>query len=875
MKRDRSDIPVIVGFVLRLLLPEEEREFFMGDMEEGRRRSWFRELLGALALRLFPNPNPRNTSTHKGDGTMQELLFDLKFGVRMMLRSPGFTVVALVTMALGIGANTAIFSLLHGVLLKPLAYPEADRIIFLMENNISRGWETFTISPLNFWDWQEQNRSTALLAAYSRGSVNYTGGDRPESLSAVRASEDYLQILGGDPIRGRGITREDLDPNGDAVVVLTHGYWQRAFAGDSEILGRSMVLDGVVHTVVGVLPEDWRPLSRNPTDLILPLTPEPYWYTARGSHFLRGLGRLKPGVTVEQAQAEFSTLAAGLEAEYPDSNEGWGAVVRPLREVALGSVGNQLLIFMASVALLLLIACANLANMTLARATGRTRELAIRTAVGAGRSRVVRQLLAESILLASIGGALGIGLAYAALGGFLAGWPTMLPRMQEIEINATVLLFSVGLTLASGVLFGFLPALVVAGRNVAPALRQGGRSLAGNRSHRWVRTGLVVWEVGMAVVLLVGTGLLVRSFSALQREDPGFRTENRLVFSTPLPDARYTTREEVLAFGNAALAGIEAMPGVESVALTSLIPLEGDDRIWGYWLEENALPGNPEDGSALFYRVSPGYFEAIGTPLLAGRGIMAEDREAEQQVVVVSQALAEKHFPGENPLGRRIRFGRDESDPLAEIVGVVGDVQHYHLGQSSIPQVYVSFLQRPTGDLSFVINASVPPLSLVDQLRETIGAVDPDQPLVRIQAADAMVSASISMPRFRTLLMAGFGLTALLLAVVGLYGVMAYSVSQRTKEIGVRMALGATRGSVLGLIFREGVPLVGSGLVLGLGGAIILSRILESMLFGVGARDPLVFTAVPLLLAAVAVTAMMIPARYATRVDPVRALGEE
>jgi putative ABC transport system permease protein len=875
MKRDRSDIPVIVGFVLRLLLPEEEREFFMGDMEEGRRRSWFRELLGALALRLFPNPNPRNTSTHKGDGTMQELLFDLKFGVRMMLRSPGFTVVALVTMALGIGANTAIFSLLHGVLLKPLAYPEADRIIFLMESNISRGWETFTISPLNFWDWQEQNRSTVLLAAYSRGSVNYTGGDRPESLSAVRASEDYLQILGGDPIRGRGITREDLDPNGDAVVVLTHGYWQRAFAGDSEILGRSMVLDGVVHTVVGVLPEDWRPLSRNPTDLILPLTPEPYWYTARGSHFLRGLGRLKPGVTVEQAQAEFSTLAAGLEAEYPDSNEGWGAVVRPLKEVALGSVGNQLLIFMASVALLLLIACANLANMTLARATGRTRELAIRTAVGAGRARVVRQLLAESILLASIGGALGIGLAYAGLGGFLAGWPTMLPRMQEIEINATVLLFSVGLTLASGVLFGFLPALSVAGRNVAPALRQGGRSLAGNRSHLWVRTGLVVWEVGMAVVLLVGTGLLVRSFSALQREDPGFRTENRLVFSTPLPDARYATREEVLAFGNAALAGIEAMPGVESVALTSLIPLEGDDRIWGYWLEENALPGNPEDGSALFYRVSPGYFEAIGTPLLAGRGIMAEDREAEHQVVVVSQALAEKHFSGENPLGRRIRFGRDESDPLAEIVGVVGNVQHYNLGQSSIPQVYVSFLQRPTGELSFVINASVPPLSLVDQLRETIGAVDPDQPLVRIQAADAMVSASISMPRFRTLLMAGFGLTALLLAVVGLYGVMAYSVSQRTKEIGVRMALGATRGSVLGLIFREGVPLVGSGLVLGLGGAIILSRILESMLFGVGARDPLVFTAVPLLLAVVAVTAMWIPARYATRVDPVRTLGEE
>ncbi|MBM3789485.1 MAG: ABC transporter permease [Acidobacteria bacterium] len=868
-------IPWLVGFVLHLLLPASEREFFLGDLKESRRLSWVREILGALALRLSAHSYPRNNPACKGDSMLREILFDLKFGLRLMRRSPGFTIVALATMALGIGANTAMFSIVNGVLLKPLPYPEAARIVRLMESNLSRGWGTFSIAPLNFWDWQERNRSLELIGAYYSNSVNWTGGDRPESISAYQVSEDFLKILGGEPARGRGIVKADLNPDGVAVVILSHGFWQRAFGGNPDVLGRTMILDGVIHTVVGILPEEWRSIQRNTPDIVLPLRPQPYWYTARGNHFLHAVGRLKRGVTVEQARSDLSAIASALEAEYPDSNTGWGAVVRPIEDVIIGTAGTQLLTFMATVGLVLLIACANLAHITLARATVRARELAVRTAVGAGRRRVLRQLLVESLLLAALGGVLGVALADTALEAFVAGWPTLLPRMQEIGINFTVLLFCLGLSAFSGLLFGLFPALSVVRPNIMESLRQGGRSLAGDGSRRWMRSGLVVTEVGLAAVLLVGTGLLLRSFSALRAENPGFLTEDRLILSTPLSRAKYSEPQSRQAYADAALARIRALPGVESAALSSLIPLQGYDQIWGFWIEGRASLDSQEDGNALFYRVSPGYFETMGIPIVAGRDITPADREDAPPVALIGESLATRHFPGENPLGKRIRFGRDEDDPPVGIVGVVGDVQHYSLGDSSMAQVYVPFAQRLTGDISFVVKSAVPPLSLVPGIRKSIGAIDPDQPLVEIQPATALVSESISMPRFRTLLMTGFGLTALLLAMVGLYGVMANNVSQRTREFGVRMALGATRASVLRLVFRQGVPLVGIGLALGLAGALALSRTLESMLFGVKPGDPAVFAAVPVLLAAVALAAMLIPARRATRLDPVRTLGDE
>ena len=533
-----------------------------------------------------------------------------------------------------------------------------------------------------------------------------------------------------------------------------------------------------------------------------------------------------------------------------------------------------MLILLASVGLVLLMACVNVAQMTLARGSTRGHEIAVRTALGAGRGRVVRQLLAESLVLSLLGGAFGVLLAVACLKGLFVAWPEILPRMGEIELNGTVLLFAGGLSLGSGILFGLFPALNAAGSNLDEALRRAGRSLSGDSSRRRLRSGLVVVEVSLAVVLLVGSGLLIRSLLALQGEDPGFEAGGRLTLYTALPTSEYPTAAECRAYGDETLERLAAIPGVESVAITTLVPVSGRDEIWGLELEERP-PRGPEDAiSALLYRVSSGYFDMMGIPVIAGREFARDDRDETTRVAVVSESFAETHFPQESPLGKRIRFG-GEGSPFVEIVGVAGNVQHYHVGSEPMPQAYLPFAQWPTQDVNFVVKASVPPLSLVPAIRTEIRGVDQNMPLEGLQTLDQVVDSDMSAPRFRTMLLSSFGLTALLLAVVGLYGVMSYTVAQRSREIGMRMALGAPRSSILRLVLRDGAPLVAAGVVVGLGGALALTRVLESMLFGVGVHDPGVFAAVPLLLAAVAAAAMLIPAVRATRVDPVKTLVPE
>ncbi len=869
-----SKAPASVRLLLRLLVREEEREFLLGDLMESGRRSWIREILGLVSLR--PSRVPRGPAPHPGGGSSlaSDLGADLRHALRSLGRSPGFTVVVILTMALGIGANTAVFSVLSGVVLRPLPFPEPAEIVVLTESNLAQGWTSFRVSPLNYWDWRERSRSMAHLAAYQEATVAFAADERPESLAAFRVSEDFLEILGGAPSLGRGLTDADLVPGAEAVAVLSHGLWERAFGGDPGALGRVVSLDGAPHRVVGILQEGFDGLPGREVDLLLPLVAQPYWHTSRGSHHLVALGRLRPGTTVEQARAEFSSIAAALAAEYPDTNEGWGAVVRPLDEVVRGEVRPQILVFMACVALILLIACANLANMMLARANSRGREIAVRATLGAGRGRIVRHLLAESILLSVAGGALGVGLAFLGVGALRSGWPDLLPGMESVRVDGTVLLFALALAIGSGLLFGLAPALRGVGGSLQESLRRGGRGVVGHGARR-LRGGLVTAEVSLAVVLLVGTGLLLRSLAALTDEDPGFRSEGRVVVVNSLAPGRYGTGEAVRVWGTRVLERLEGIPGVEAAALASMVPLEGSDNIWGYWVAAGPLDPAHSDGSAHLYRVSARYFEVMGIPLQAGRGFTQGDRKGAPPVAMVSASLAARHFPGESPVGRSLRFDPEDESSVAEIVGVVGDVQHGELGEVPEPQIYVPFAQRPSLAANLVLTVSAPGAEVTSAVLAALAAVDPTQPVRSIESARAMVSDSIATPRFRTLLMAGFGLTALLLAVVGLYGVMAYSVSQRTKEIGVRMALGASRGSVLGMVFREGAPLVGVGLGVGLAGAFALSRVLESMLFGVGARDVAVFTAVPLVLVAVAAAALLVPARRATRVDPVRTLGEE
>ncbi|MFG1691505.1 ABC transporter permease [Gemmatimonadota bacterium] len=876
----KPNTPWPVRLVLRLLCNAEEREYLLGDLEERKPSSWLREVAAIISLRFdvqrssLPDPRKPHQIANGGDNLILQLLQDLRFGLRLMLRNPGFTAVALLTMALGIGANTALFSLVHGVLLSPLPYPEPDRIVVLNESNLSKGWPTFSIAPENFRSWQERSHSFSRMATYRRATATYAGGELPQNRQAYYVADGFLEIMGGELALGRGFSPEEFDPGAQQVVILTHPFWQQSFGSDPDVLGTTVILDDLPHTVVGLLAEEWRPMTASGAHVFIPLRPRDWWLGNRTTHMLKGVARLSPGVTPEQAQADLSAIATSLESEYPESNEGWGAVVTPLHETVTGNVRAQLLILLAAVGLVLLIACANVSNMMLARTSSRSHELNIRTAIGAGRGRVVRQLLVESLLLFLVGGALGLLLAYVALDFFVDQWAFLLPRSDTIHLNAPVLLFTTGISLAAGLLAGLFPAFATRGANLAGSLQQSTRSIAGAAARRWVRGGLVVGEVALAVVLLIGSGLLVRSLAALQEVNPGFELENRLFFTARLPISKYETAGSQVAFADQVLARLEAIPGVETAAVSTMVPLGGGETWWGITFEGRPAASSADAPDALYTRSSHAYFESMGIPLRAGRFFTPADREGDVPVAVVSESFARLHYPDGTPLGNRIRVSGPNADWL-EIVGVVGDVKQWRWEQGPEAQMYEPFLQRPSNLMTFIARTSAPPHSLIEVVRSEVQEVDPNQPLVSFASMEDRVERLLSLPRFRTLLFTCFGMVALLLSVVGLYGVLSYTVSNRTREIGVRIAVGAERRSVLGLVLRDGIRLVVTGLVLGVGGALALTRLLETLLFGVGMRDPWIFASVPLLLMGVATMAMLIPARRATRVDPVEALRQE
>jgi putative ABC transport system permease protein len=798
---------------------------------------------------------------------MTTLAQDLRYGVRMLARSPGFALVAIATLALGIGANTAIFSVVNALLLRPLPYPQAHELVMVWQDMRARGgpvqeWDT----PGNVADWKASGLFDGLTAIQG-WQASLTGGGEPEPLLGEQVTYEYFDVLGVRPEIGRSFQASEDVPNAPRVVVISHALWQRRFGGDPRILEQSITLGGESHQVVGVMPSTFRPGVIDAADLWRPrrlnLT-----NPSRGLVVLRVIARLKPGVTLEQTSASASLLAAQLAAAHPASNTGAGIGVASLHAQVVGNIQQGLLVMLGAVAFVLLIACANIANLLLARASARSREIAVRLALGAGRARLIRQLLTESLLLSAIGGALAILVARWGIDALVAVAPQSAPRVGEIGLDGTVLLFAGVLTVLTAVIFGLVPALQASGVDVSPALRQGGRGASAAAGYH-TRRALVVLEIASALVLLVASGLLLRTFVTLQQSDLGFNPDRVLVGAVNPPRVSYATAGQQVAFYDRLLERASSLPGIETAALTSIVPLGGDNDM-DILVEGKPAPRTDAEGDTVWYRlVSPEYFRAMGIALERGRNF--EPREA-APAIIVSEATARRFWKDDNPLGRRVRFS---SAPWFTVVGVAGEVRMRGPRGDSRSEVYLPYWQFPELGINVVLKTVGRPESLAAPLRQAVRDLDPDIPVSGITAMSTVVADSIDQPRFFAVLVGVFAVLALALAIVGIYGVISYTVAQRTAEIGVRMALGAGRRDVLALVVGDGLKLTALGVLIGVAAAAGASASLTSLLFGVEALDPATFGAMTAILVAASVLACVLPARRAARVDPIVALRTE
>jgi len=807
---------------------------------------------------------------------MQTFWQDLRYGARMLLKNPGFTLIAVLTLALGIGANTAIFSVVNGVLLKPLPYREPEQLIRVFER--SRTQPKFPMSGGNFQDYRDQNSTLGGLALYTRQDLELSQDDKPERLAALRVSAGFFELLGAQPLLGREFRREDELPDNNQVVILSHGLWQRRFNGDPNIVGRVISLSGRPFTVVGVAPQglqhvggDYRSMPHGESvDAWWPVALRPQ--AGRGAHFLNAVGRLKPGVSVAQAESDFNVIAERLAQQFPNTNQGWRVAVQPLREEIAGRARTTLLALLGAVFFVLLIACVNVANLLLARATAREREIAVRSAVGAGRRRIVRQLLTESLLLAMVGAAAGILLAQWAIDALRALGQEQLPRLQAVNIDGRILLFTLGVTIVTGVLFGLAPALQAGQFNLNALLKEGGR---GGGQRRRLRDALVVTEVALALALLTGAGLLIRSFWKLQQTDPGFNPERVLTASLTLPGARYGDAPKVASFHRQLLDRVTALPGVQSAGVTSDLPWTGYDENAGFTVEGKTFP--PNDGpSARYHYVSSDYFRTIGVPLIAGRFFNADDRQDAQLALLINRSMAERYWPGESAVGKRLTFSSQPKEKdWYTIVGVVGDVKDFPHSPAAAPAFYWATTQLTPRQLILAVRFSADPLNLIEAVRGEVRSLDKDLPLADAQTLETIAAIAVAGRRFTLWLVGFFALTAMALAAIGIYSVLSYLVAQRTHEIGLRMALGAQLGNVLKLVIRQGMTLVLLGIASGMAAAFALTRLIKGLLFEVSATDPLAFALAATLLALVALLACYVPAWRATKVDPMVALRHE
>ena len=810
------------------------------------------------------------------------MIADLKYALRQLLKSPGFTATAVLTLALGIGACTAIFSVVNGVLLRPLDYPEPERLVVLKETNLP-DFPEFSVSPPNFIDWEKQLKSFVSIAAFTGASLNLTGEGEPQRVVGVKATARYFEVYGVKPVLGRAFFAEEDAVDKNHVVVLSHPFWQRVFGGATDVVGRSLQLNGEPYNVIGVAPAGFGSASKVDAWVPMAFAADEVANDNRGAHYINVTGRLKPGVTAAQADAELKVVAAQLAKQYPDSSKGWGAFAVPLLDYTVRDVRNVLYTLLGAVGCVLLIACANIANLLLARATARHREISIRAALGAGRARLVRQLLTESILLAFLGGLAGVLLARWGLDALLALAPANLPRVASISLDPTVLTCALGLSLATGLAFGLAPAWLAARTNVNDALKQGARGSTDAGARGRLRSTLVVLEVAASLVLLVAAGLLVRSFIHLAHVDPGFTPEHATLMRLGLPEKKYGKPEQQTAFADALVARLRTLPGVQAVGLTHSMPLVGD-YVLGFNIDGRPRPSDSDMPNTNYYAVTPDYFRAMGIRLVKGRLFNEHDDAKAPRVVLINETLARQHFPHEDPIGKRINI-TNGPDAWREIVGIVGDIKQYGADRPTSSQSYEPFAQKPYTSLNIVIRLAAPkfgeggaagsPAALSSSLRPAVYEIDKDQPVGSIKPLEEIVADSIARQRFAMTLLTVFSLVALVIAAVGIYGVMAYNVTQRTSELGIRMALGARPIDVLRLVLAQGGKLIGLGLFLGLVIALAGSRAIESMLFATSAHDPLTLAAITLLLAGVAAVACLIPARRATKVDPMIALRAE
>ncbi len=801
---------------------------------------------------------------------MEALWQDIRFGVRMLRKSPGFTAAALVVLALGIGANSAIFSVVNAVILRPLPYRDADRLVILQEFNPQQSEEPISVSYSNFVDWRNQSQSFDQMAAIGSQDFILSGGGEPERVQAATVTDNLFESLGVAPIIGRAFSDDEEKAGGAPVALISYGLWQRRFGANPDLSGKTISLDDATFSVIGVMPSGFQIPSEH-IDVWMPLVPNTpeIFLKNRAIHVFIALARLKPGVTLEQSQTEMSMIAGRIQQQYPDADPGHAIQLKSLHEVMVGTIRPSLFVLFGAVVFVLAVACANVVNLMFARAASRQKELAIRTALGAVRLRIIRQLLTESLLLAFAGGGLGLLLALWGVDWLVAGMPDYIPRSSEIGIDSQVLGFTFLVSLLTGAISGTMPAFQASRPDLNEVLKEGGRASASFARSR-TRNMLVVAEIALSLVLLIGAGLMIDSFRRLQKVNPGFRADNLLTMEVSLPNSRYPNTSQVISFYKELPQKLKAIPGVEAASAVNRLPISGGDSLGELTIEGRPFPSG-EAPSASYRRALPNYFQTMGIPLIYGREFDARDN-GETKVVLINGEMARRYWPDKDAVGKRIKIGPPEGEPWLTIVGVVGDVKNTGLSAEPALATYEPHAQRPWSTMNLVVRTAGDPMNLASTIRDAIRATDQELPVLKVSSMEKRISASVTSERFNTLLMSIFAGVALMLAAVGVYAVMSYTVNRRTHEIGVRMALGARRRDVVRLIVGQAVILVLAGVAIGLIAAFFLTRLMSSLLFQISPTDPAIFAAVALILLGVALGASFIPVRRAMKVDPMVAL---